>query len=121
MPKLYAARRPFDYTDGVSLDQGQVFKLTEQPNDEVLIRLGFCAEVDAKAKTFQCRLCGGKFTGEPSLNLHGRKRHPKRERDPVQEDAFMDKEDKRLAATAPLYMDKTKATAGEKPGRGKRA
>ena len=100
----------------------QIFHFaTELGNDERLVRLGFCALIDAKTKTFQCRLCGGKFIDEPSLNLHGRNRHPRNERNPAQEDAHMDSEEKRLAETAPLYLDKTRAAAGEKPQRGKRA
>ena len=117
MPKLHAARRPFDYTDGVSLDQGQVFTPRGLPNDEPLIRLGYCAPIDAKTKTFDCRLCGGKFVDEPSLNYHGRSRHPKNERNPVQEDAHIDAEEKRLAETAPLYLDKTKASRTGRSGK----
>ncbi len=120
MPKLFAARRPFDYTDDVSLDQGQVFEILGRRNDEVLIRLGYCEPLTGKPKTSDCRLCSGKFLDEPSLNRHGRKRHPREERTPHQEDALMDTEEKRLAETAPLYLDKTKASQ-KGSGRQKRA
>lgn len=119
MPKLFAARRPFDYTDEVSLDQGQVFELQGRRNDEPLIRLGYCEALTGNPKTLDCRLCGGKFLDEPSLNRHGRKRHPVKERTPHQEDALIDAEEKRLVETAPLYLDKTQAS--RKTGRAKRA
>ncbi len=105
-------RVPFDYA-GRSYDRGQLISLQGFPNDERLIRLGYVAELEKGAEIYECGHCDGRFTGLRERTHHGDKRHaPARVRTPMEEDAAEDAEDRMLDTVAPLYLDKTVATAG---------
>lgn len=120
------ARWPMDYGfDNLTLDQGQVFELQNTPNDEKLIRLGYCAPLEKSAETYRCAECGGEFTGVTERTQHGRKRHKQRavviERpyQPGDEmhaqpvgmggDVDFEDEERRLIETTPLYLDQSAA------------
>jgi len=111
LPKRVWARRHFDYA-GRELDRGQVYELVGARNDEKLVRLGFVAEVERKAETWQCSECGAEFVGEAERQGHGQKRHRARvfTPDPDQEDQRAEREERLLDEVAPFYLDKTTAS-----------
>ena len=120
-PDLYYARRPFGYTEGLTVDQGQVVELRGVINDEVLVRLGYFAQVKEPERPglVQCGVCGQTF-----LTAHFRERHGDRRHRPRPEgmdaspagaglayaDDSGDAEERRLDQEAPLYLDKTQAS-----------
>lgn len=103
------ARRPFDYA-GKSLDRGQVFELTGQINDEKLLRLGYCAQMEAKTDLYKCDHCGAEFVDIGARGGHVKDRHRASYLTPEEEDEQIDRREKMLNETAPLYLDKTLAS-----------
>lgn len=100
MKKRVVARRPMGYA-GQELDRGQVFELSDQRNDEKLVKFGYVGDVDRKAQLHECSECGGQFIGESERRAHGDKRH-RGPLTPLQEDALFDREEKIVLETAPL-------------------
>jgi hypothetical protein len=109
----YWARRPFGYS-GRQLDRGQVLTLTGAVNDEKLVRLGYVARVERNDTTYQCAECGAEFIGISERSSHGNTRHRERELDPHEEDALVERQERMLEQVAPLYLDKTTASAAER-------
>lgn len=72
----YYMRRPGTY-GGQPLDREQVMRLTGQPNDEKLERLGYIARLDTVP--IACEACGAEFRSHAGLDLHGTKRHTRAE------------------------------------------
>lgn len=121
------ARWPMDYgaRPEVTLDPGQVFVLQGMPNDEKLVRLGYCAPLDKTATIYACAECGAEFVGVSERTQHGRRRHrdapsaDARSYRPGDEDtavpvyggndADLEAEERRLIETAPLYTDNAAA------------
>lgn len=99
------ARRPFKYA-GVDMDRGQVFELIGAINDEKLVRLGYCDELDPKTELHTCAECGAEFIGIGERTGHGAKRHdpfaPDPERDPAGYDRMVERELRQLEQVAPL-------------------
>jgi len=108
--KKYYARRAFDYGPQ-SLDRGQVFTLGDYPNNERLIRLGYIAEVPRGSDTYICELDGAEFIGEAERRAHGDKITKRAALDPDEQDRFDEREERIANQVAPLYLDKTAATA----------
>jgi len=107
MAKKYWARRPFTYA-GQELDRGQITELVGARNDEKLVRLGYFAPVERKAKTFQCAICGAEFIGPAERTHHGDKRHSGKVLTPEEEDRQAEREERLMEELAPLYLDKAK-------------
>lgn len=102
------SRWPMNYgVNNESLDPGQVFTLAGMPNDEKLVRLGYCAPLEKGAQTFECAECGSEFVDVSDRDRHGRKRHRERGVNPDQEDRESEREEQRLMASAPLYLDQS--------------
>lgn len=106
------ARRPFQYGNGeeAELDRGQVFDLVGERLDEKLVRLGYCAPLEKGSETFECGACGKKFVDEGARRGHGDRRHSQRA-DRLVTEAQIEREEARLNAEAPLYLEKTAASA----------
>lgn len=122
-PDLYYARRPFDYTDDIRLDQGQVTRLVGVVNDEPLVRLGYLGKRsdlhDLPTPLPRCGRCGADFVAERFRDMHGDKRHRPRQTGldaspagagVAYADESDDAEERRLEQEAPLYWDKTQAS-----------
>lgn len=107
--KLFWARRPLGY-GGVEYDRGQVLELGGLINDEKLVRLGYVAPLEERAKTYPCRECGKEFVEMPMRDAHGDKRHIAGPLDPLEEDERAEREERMLSQAAPLYLDKTTAS-----------
>jgi len=105
----YWARRPLEY-NSAQLSRGQVLTLAGARNDEKLVRLGYVAELEHDATTYECAVCGASFVGISERTAHGNALHHDRVLDPQEEDARVDREERMLDQVAPLYLDKTKAT-----------
>lgn len=114
MSTKYYARRPFDYGDK-QVDRGQVLELLGLRNDEKLIRLGFVLELRRGEHICPCGVCGAQFVGDNELNAHGAMRHANRfqQLSPEEEDRQLDRQEKMLEQVAPLYLDKTAASAAD--------
>ena len=118
---LVFASRPFEYGP-VALDPGQVTEFKTGAgfqNSYRLLDLGYLRKVEGGASLTQCRKCGAKFTTDALLGMHGRKRH--RNLTEEQAEALSEREEKVIAETMPLQLDKTSASKGVKRGRGRRA
>lgn len=76
--KRYYAGRPFQYTDALDLDAGQVLELAGTKNDEKLVRLGHFKLVAGKPRLAECGECQALFIDEGYRDSHGRRRHPRR-------------------------------------------
>lgn len=119
----YWCRRPFGY-NGQEYDRGQIIRMANARNDEKLIRLGYVQKLGAKFGAHECGKCGAKFIELNMLNAHGDKRHEAEvievvgagPVDPETGEQTMidvtgDSEEKVLNEVAPLFLDKTKASA----------
>jgi len=104
------AKRPFGYGRFAPLSRGQVFELSGNANDEKLVRLGYVAELESNAVTFECSVCGGEFVGESERLAHGRSSHITRELSPIEEDQLVEREERMLNEIAPLNLDNTAAS-----------
>ena len=70
------ARKPFNY-NGEELQRGQVFEMVGARNDEKLLGLDYCQEVNKKVKVLDCN-CGYSFVGQDCYNYHlASEKHPK--------------------------------------------
>ena len=112
--KLWSARRSMGYA-GKELDRGEIFCMVGARNDEKLIRLGYVNSVKKNSPVFECGKCGRKFTEMQMRDGHVKGVHPKRPRTAVEEVEFMEKKDEQESRQAPLYLDRTKASKGERP------
>lgn len=102
------ARRPFGY-GGAELDWGQVTELRGLENDEKLTRLGYFESFTGR-ETYTCAECGSEFVGVAHREKHGSLRHRPQPLDPAEQDRLEEREEKRLEATSPLYLEKTTAS-----------
>lgn len=127
--------------NGRPVDRGQVIMLKGQDNDDRNIRLGFTELLDAKCEISACGVCGLTFApikGEGGgsamtfRNAHGFKRHEAHDKAPeplapklsdahrIDENSYMGSEPDNDPGEAkdapPLYLDKTAASMGVKPG-----
>ena len=103
------AKRPIGYGTQ-EIDRGQVFELAGARNDEKLLRLGYIAPFEGKAKDMvECAACGAQFIGGDERRGHYEKRHL-RVLSPEEEDAHTDREERFLNEVAPLHLDKTEAS-----------
>lgn len=103
------AKRPIGYGTQ-EIDRGQVFELAGARNDEKLLRLGYIAPFEGKAKDMvECAACGAQFIGGDERRGHYEKRHL-RVLSPDEEDARTDREERFLNEVAPLHLDKTEAS-----------
>lgn len=135
---LHRIRRPGDWNyNGIPADEGRIFPLEQQPNDEKLIRLGYLEPLPGKKEltTFlQCGECGGYFESEQARQAHGDRQHRRRAYTPAIPDNMQfagqlpsysatgvppgliipdtegDNEDQENDRRAPLYLDKTLAS-----------
>ncbi len=73
-PQLYWMSWPQEY-DGQERDRGEVFRLTNQRNDEKLLRIGYIYPLLAGAQTFECGHCGKEFKEMDMRDGHVKKRH----------------------------------------------
>ena len=113
----YWARRPFVYTEDLSLAQGEVFELRGLRNDEKLVRLGYCELVEKGERTFEHGPTGKRFISERHRDIFARQ-YRKGARDHMEMtqqghaliDTTGDAEMNRIEQEAPLYMDKTTAS-----------
>ena len=110
MAKKFYARRDLPGYKGQPYDRGQIIETMGERNDEKLIRLGYVAEVPRDTVLKECGECGGKFVGEGERNSHVSIRHKERFLDPAEEEAQAERRESYLETTAPLYLDKTKAS-----------
>ena len=62
-----------DYPTTADLDRGEIFKLADQRNDELLINLKYVTPVESGAKKYQCDTCGRKFIDQATFVGHKRK------------------------------------------------
>ena len=62
-----------DYPFKADLDRGEIFKLVDQPNDEVLINMRYVTPIEKDAKKYQCDNCGRKFIDSTTLRAHAKK------------------------------------------------
>lgn len=109
----YAVRRTVGGSlgyNGRTLDRGQLFTIDGIPGDERLERLGFIERIDGKPDAYPCAECGAEFLGEPARRAHGDVRHRVSPLSPFDEDRLVEREERLLEQTAPLYLDKTAAT-----------
>lgn len=107
-PRFYARRGGFDYA-GRPVDRGLVLPLVGALNDEKLVRLGYFAELPAKAEVYTCAICGAEFIGIGERTGHGDIRHKPRDLSPDEEDRLEERRERLENEVAPLYLDKTKA------------
>ncbi len=111
MADIAIARRPMGYGARYpQLDRGQVFELTGQPNDEKLVRLGYCEVIPETYETSDCGRCGARFIDDATRAAHGRNKHIDRVLTPLEEDQRADREERQLQELAPLNMEKTEAS-----------
>jgi len=138
-PQLYWMSWPQEY-DGEERDRGEVFRLTNQRNDEKLLRIGYIYPLPPGTETSECGTCGKEFKEMDMRDGHTKKRHGLRtgrhivsmeELTPRQranvlneateyeteapgfqsgEDADADKEERFLQEVSPLHLDKTAAS-----------
>lgn len=113
----YFARRPFGYGRLGTLDRGEVFELSGLPNDEKLVRLGFAVEYTDKGGTSDCGDCGKRFIGDAERAAHGSDRHRERDLSPEEEESRIERRDRMLETSAPIFWENTKATqaSGQAP------
>lgn len=73
--KKYFACVPFDYTEDLSLDRGEIFELRDLPNDHLLVGLGYISEylTNTYKNTKQCPNCSHMFIDEGCLLGHKKK------------------------------------------------
>ena len=62
-----------DYPTRGDLDRGEIFKLADQPNDQVLINMKYVVPMKDGDKRFQCDTCGRQFIAQSMLHGHKRK------------------------------------------------
>ena len=62
-----------DYPTTADLDRGEVFKLADQVNDQVLINMKYVIPMKPGDKKFQCDNCGRKFIDQTVLYAHKKK------------------------------------------------
>lgn len=76
--RYVVANRDFTYTDDLRVRRGQVFRLGEHRNDEVLIKHGHVTVMEPQPKASAvdrlptCGLCGRQFTDENWRDRCGR-------------------------------------------------
>ena len=61
------------YPTVATLDRGEIFKLADQPNDQVLINMKHVTPLQRGDKQFQCDNCSRKFIAQSMLYAHKRK------------------------------------------------
>ena len=62
-----------DYPTTADLDRGEIFKLVDQPNDDLLVNLKYVAPVESGVRGHQCDECGRKFIDPFTLVTHQKK------------------------------------------------
>ena len=62
-----------DYPTTADLDRGEIFKLIDQPNDEVMLNLKYVIPVEKTAKKYQCDNCSRKFIDSSTYHAHKKK------------------------------------------------
>lgn len=114
--KLYWCRRPFDYA-GLPRFRGQVIKLAGLRNDEKLVRLGYVQACPVGNDTWECGQCGARFIDMGSRDGHVKDQHLRTRpalsvgmSGPAAIDTEGEAEERRLEATAPLYLERTAAS-----------
>ena len=62
-----------DYPTTADLDRGEIFKLIDQPNDQVLLNLKYVVPVEKDAKKHQCDNCSRRFIDSNTYHAHKKK------------------------------------------------
>ena len=62
-----------DYPTIADLDRGEIFKLVDQSNDDVLMNLKYVIPVEKGAKKYQCDMCSRQFINSITYHAHKKK------------------------------------------------
>lgn len=112
MADAICARWPITYC-GIDYDRGQIMtNFGESVKDEQLERLAYVTRGPVQSPKV-CAECGAEFVDDRFRTMHGNARHndrARRELSPREQDALEDQHYARLAAEAPLNIEKTLAS-----------